>query len=1427
MRRILSILTTLLLSLTAMAQRYSVTVTPVLLPPYTLNLSELTAQGSAKMMATLTVNDLTAVNLPVRLHFKLESAGITIENIPTSAVAPMFLNGGETQILTGSDMAQYLRLDNLEFRGYSKESYRETGQLPGGMWKVSVEVRHFNTGRVLSNHGSVTFWVSIYDPPVLTAPRNNTEAPDNPSLPLVFSWQASKHTGGTVAVQYKLELWEMRMEGVPAQTVAASMTPIFETTTQVTSYTAIPTIMNLEPGIRYCWRVTVSDPSNQAQINKNGQSEVREFTYLHTCPPVDEVTATVRNTQADFSWTPSPYHTHFRVEMLQEGGSSDVSDCYDSKFRLYDFPQGTTWRVRVRGECKGDLVADWSPWTDFSIDPPGTPPTNDECPDCGCDDGPAKRNIENYELKELQPGDTIVNRTGRTRFIVLSAEATGDHIYSGQFYLWLELWRTKVRCDYTDLKVNTDGVILDGSWRSVHNDGLMVNPATVAENIQNIRNGIANATFDNTVRDTIKLGYAVQTIYKDENGRYIAILEDGSEHDLTQDLSTANKTMVEDSQGNKMVVTGDQQLMSAEQYHNTGKNNTLLKNDSQTKDKQIAASGDVIFKPSESQQFGFDAYDAATNDHTEIYPALEDGSYRPAYKSVAQWQQDKVAAEPMSNGVTFRTNMGVPYAIVNGDIVLRGEPIAGETPVYAHMAETDSTTKVVGKLNLLTFEPKEISVCLVPVNGATLPNTQTLEKELNKIFKPAVASVKLSTHSGITIDYADGSGFVHGGSGPLTVYSNDEKAAINALTDANDDTYYLFLVKNVTKLDADGNNTVVSGYMPVGYQHGFIFEQFDVVRTYAHELSHGAFALHHTFSANTESFHADEGTTNNLMDYTESGITLNHKQWTWMHEKHGSGLFGFLADEESGEMIAATDKDSLDINILSMNADFAPGVGMLSVNYQIGEKSRRMCEKYPNEQVKFVCIVSDSIGNVVFNTTQDIQDNNIIVWDGYKDEAKINPIKYEDGPYKLSISLAFGTQIEHYKDVHSWQEFKDFLYQDFIGDSIMYVSTYIDTTFNILQGAALEWIKYPDMHRFLTGQTEEKKYDSYKYLREIYMNYEGIKKTGNPFEWIKRNFTTVKFLEQNLFVHKNFAEVLDYVQQSLIDVGIYDEVVAKYKNSIGTMCMRSMNDPNGANKISEHGLGMAIDFLPQKNPQILASNKYVAFYIKQMTGFDIGSKKTVDQIKNAHNEFIAKFINVPIDTLINDFDIIDKYESDINNISLYDLNQMIKFVKDSVFLSSDNPNDTQNKVTIIKKVLNIIPHYLRCMVNKENAILQGKQLLADLNQILYTDSLNDNLNYDKYVEFESSIKAFAENIQVNFQNESLSKFGLNLKKGISNIGFGNNLLSDGFCDMEREIIDAFINSNNNIQWGGIFSKKIDPMHFGFTTSEATKIINGE
>ncbi|MCQ2376017.1 MAG: hypothetical protein MJ069_09005 [Salinivirgaceae bacterium] len=618
---------------------------------------------------------------------------------------------------------------------------------------------------------------------------------------------------------------------------------------------------------------------------------------------------------------------------------------------------------------------------------------------------------------------------------------------------------------------------------------------------------------------------------------------------------------------------------------------------------------------------------------------------------------------------------------------------------------------------------------------------------------------------------------------------------------------------------------ILAGYMPIGRQHGFLFG-VPAAKYVAHELGHGAFGLHHTFSSETESFSAPQYSTDNLMDYN-GGTALNHKQWTWMHEKHGSGLFGFLADEEKSEMIATADKDSISLSITKLNDAFAPCVGELEIEYTLDERTQRIIAKYPNENFEVILVVADSLGNIVHTTKQKADNNASLTWNGFKDKEQKQSISYEDGPYKVSVSLVGGKKIDGILDVRSWKEFKDLLYQAISGDSLMYISTSVDTTFNILQGAALEWVKYPDMHKFLIGQTDEKRYDSYKNIRDIYMTYEGIQRFGNPFEWIKQNFTNITFLEKNLYVHKKFAEVLDNVQQSLIDAGSYNEVVAKYKNNIGAMSMRVMNDPNGTNKISEHGLGMAIDFLPRKNPQILGSNIYVVFYIKQMTGFDIGSKKTVDQIKNAHEKFVTKFENVPIDTLINDFDAINRYESDINNVSLYDLKQMISFIKDSTFMLSGIHNGKKNIVENLKKVQNIIPHYLRSMVNENSAVLQGECLFVDLNQILNMNFVNDSLNYDKYLEFETSIKSFKENFQINFPNETMSTFGLNLKKGISNIGFGNNLLYDGFCNIEKEIIDAFINSNDKIQWGGTFNKKIDPMHFGFTTSEATKIIKDE
>lgn len=200
--------------MTVCAQRMPVSVTTILTPPYTTSLSAMAESGSTRLMVNLLVNDLTVSEMPVKLHIKMESAGITIESLATQAVSPLFVGGGEAMVLTGDDLAQSLRLDNLSFKGLSKSAYLKSGHLPAGLWKFSVSVRHYYTNKTISNVGTVTAWITTYQPPELVYPRENAHEPSNISLPLTFSWQPSKHTGGTDALMYRLELWEKRVDGL-------------------------------------------------------------------------------------------------------------------------------------------------------------------------------------------------------------------------------------------------------------------------------------------------------------------------------------------------------------------------------------------------------------------------------------------------------------------------------------------------------------------------------------------------------------------------------------------------------------------------------------------------------------------------------------------------------------------------------------------------------------------------------------------------------------------------------------------------------------------------------------------------------------------------------------------------------------------------------------------------------------------------------------------------------------------------------------------------------------------------------------------------------------------------------------------------------------------------------------------------------------
>ena len=270
-------------------QTYPIYVTPSLTPPYSLTLSDYSQIGSQRMVVTIMVKDVTVTNLPVRLHLKMETmTGVTIESIPTAAVTPIFLSGGEVSVLFGDDMREYFDIRNLQFKGYSKDEYRRTGQLPEGFYRFTVEVRHFATGRLISNRGMAMAWIALGKPPVLKTPDNGVELGQIMGMPLTFSWLPSTPGVPGCITQYTFEMWEMRIPGIPPAVIAASM-PVFYSTTQMnTSLVVHPATLMLEPGMNYAWRVTASDVMGQVPFAQGGHSEVRTFVYQCRCDSVTD-----------------------------------------------------------------------------------------------------------------------------------------------------------------------------------------------------------------------------------------------------------------------------------------------------------------------------------------------------------------------------------------------------------------------------------------------------------------------------------------------------------------------------------------------------------------------------------------------------------------------------------------------------------------------------------------------------------------------------------------------------------------------------------------------------------------------------------------------------------------------------------------------------------------------------------------------------------------------------------------------------------------------------------------------------------------------------------------------------------------------------------------------------------------------------------
>ncbi|MBP5366986.1 MAG: hypothetical protein J6Z01_00905 [Bacteroidales bacterium] len=273
------------------------------------------------------------------------------------------------------------------------------------------------------------------------------------------------------------------------------------------------------------------------------------------------------------------------------------------------------------------------------------------------------------------------------------------------------------------------------------------------------------------------------------------------------------------------------------------------------------------------------------------------GSYHLRYKSVESDKNDKVIVDYGSyrDSVIFKDKYGVKLKVVDGNILtFTGVSQSDTNYIYAYRGD-----KKIGKLFLNTYKPQTKYIELVSVNRAKIDKSITAEG-LNKLFKGAVVNFKIEIKS---LDIRDLKTFTHGGSNWHSVYNDDQKKVLEAYdSQMKDDKFYLFFVDNV--LDKkDSLGTSVSGYMPRGYNAGFIYDGGSE-RTIAHELGHGVAGLEHVFENSSNS-----GKTKNLMDYA-SGEELWHFQWDQIQDPSRVWM-KWNKDEGEGEIlkININDKD--------------------------------------------------------------------------------------------------------------------------------------------------------------------------------------------------------------------------------------------------------------------------------------------------------------------------------------------------------------------------------------------------------------------------------------------------------------------------------------------------------------------------------------
>ncbi|WP_406845352.1 fibronectin type III domain-containing protein [Flavobacterium soyae] len=450
------------------AQLYPVQLTPVFKSPYSVKISDYATSMDTKFQLLINPTDITISQRQVRLKLYIQGNGVNIRSSDyITGQRPIFINGGEFQTLTNTDISALFRLENLQ--GITPSQY--ANPLPDGMYDFCFEMYDYITNQKISRKSCASIYLLLNDPPLLNTPQKNEQiaASDFPNI--MFTWTPRQMNATNVS--YKFELKQLIDSTLDPQ-FAFQMSPLlYEETLFSTAMLYNLSMPILTPGMRYAWRVraiSTTGLSENAIFKNDGYSEIYSFKYTASCAaPTFLLSEAQGPNSVKITWQGIPDHTKYQVQYKKQDVRNAQwfsTNSLNTQSLITNLEPGVTYQFRVGSSCDPATEGIQS-FTYSAISTFTTPTQTNGVPAYNCGIIP-KINIQNQKpLTNLIQSETFTAGD----FPVTILELKGENSpYSGRGYIIVPYLKdTKIAVEFNNITINTDYQLINGVVETSYN----------------------------------------------------------------------------------------------------------------------------------------------------------------------------------------------------------------------------------------------------------------------------------------------------------------------------------------------------------------------------------------------------------------------------------------------------------------------------------------------------------------------------------------------------------------------------------------------------------------------------------------------------------------------------------------------------------------------------------------------------------------------------------------------------------------------------------------------------------------------------------------------------------------------------------------------------------------------------------------------